>query len=149
MNQHRVFVYGTLMRGLRNHAMMEGAKFCSTASTLLPSYDMIQFPSSSMPGHVTPGLRKNGNACISGEVFQVDDDLLAILDNFEAVGTEYERGKVMLSDGSQAWAYFLLAEKPACPKGTPSFIVHDETTDTLRWNGAEEERVNGAKKKAA
>lgn len=148
MNTHRVFVYGTLMRGLRNHHMMAGAKFCFETTSLLPAYEMVQFPSTSSPGNVTPGLRRNGQSCIAGEVFQVDDDLLDILDEFEGVGEEYERGKIMLADGSKAWAYFLIAKKGECAQGTPSFIDRDEETKIVRWNGVEEERVN-MKKRAA
>src|SRR5690606_2960739 len=119
---HRVFVYGTLMRGLRNHGKMACAKFSGTAKTMLPSYTLVQSPSQSTPGNITPGLKKRGNDCIRGELFVMDDECLSVLDQFEDVGGEYERSRVMLDDGSYAWAYFLLAEKPKCADGTPSFV---------------------------
>ena len=137
MAQHRVFVYGTLMSGLRNHHLMEGAKFTGSAQTLLPSYEMIQFPSVSAPGHFTPGVLRKGNACISGEVYLVDDHVLNMLDDLEQVGVEYERSKVMLSDGSQAWTYFLIADKAPCGKDIPSFVKKDG--DVCLWDGAGEE----------
>lgn len=146
---HRVFVYGTLMRGLRNHGKMAFAKFSGTAKTMLPSYTLVQFPSQSSPGNITPGLKKHGNDCIEGELYVMDDDCLAVLDQFEDVGGEYERSRVMLSDGSYAWAYFLLAEKPQCPEGTPSFIVIDEQTRTAFWDGKAEETYAVKSQKAA
>lgn len=132
---HRVFIYGTLMRGLRNHSKMAFAKFSGTAKTMLPSYTLVQFPSGSSPGNITPGLKKHGNDCIEGELYVLDDDCLAVLDHFEDVGGEYERSRIMLDDGSYAWAYFLLAEKPECEEGTPSFIMLDKDTRTVFWNG--------------
>lgn len=148
MNQHRVFVYGTLKRNLRNHHMMEGARYCGEATTLLPAYDLVQFPSKSSPGNVTPGLKRNGTSCIAGEVYLLDDEMLAVLDAFEGVGEEYERGKVMLADGSKAWSYFLLANKPPCAKGTPLFIEKNAEGVAV-WNGAREEAEMGVKRKAA
>lgn len=148
MNQHRVFVYGTLMSGLRNHHKMGSAKFCGEANTLLPAYDLQQFPSQSSPGNITPGLRRNGTHIIAGEVYLVDDELLAALDALEDVGHEYERGKIMLADGSKAWSYFLIADKPACPKGTPLFMSYDEGDKVVRWDGASEEATMNAKRAA-
>jgi len=146
-SHHRVFVYGTLMSGLRNHHFMDGAKFLGKSKTLLPSYNMVQFPSISSPGNFTPGLVKNGSSCIAGELYMVSDHGMEVLDQLEQVGFEYERSKVMLDDGSQAWTYFLLAKKDQCPKGTPNFINENDAEQT--WNGAEEERVNSMKKIAA
>ena len=147
---HRVFVYGTLMRGLRNHAKMECARFSGTAKTLLPSYTLVQFPSQSAPGHITPGLKKHGNDCIAGELYVMDDECLSVLDHFEDVGGEYDRSRIMLDDGSYAWAYFLLAEKPECADGTPSFIAMDETTRTASWDGKSAESYAAGKiRKAA
>lgn len=140
MSQHRVFVYGTLMQGLRNHHMMKCARFSGAAKTMLPSYSLVQFPSKSSPGNVTPGMVKYGNDCVMGELYIVDDECLAILDKFEGVGEEYERSRVMLEDGSQAWAYFLIAKKPECPKGTPSFIRRNDAIQSVFWDGVEEER---------
>tara|TARA_B100000780_G_scaffold257518_1_gene207417 strand:+ start:1976 stop:2491 length:516 start_codon:yes stop_codon:yes gene_type:complete len=146
---HRVFIYGTLMNGLRNHHKMACAKFLSTSKTMLPSYTLLQFPSQSSPGHVTPGLKKHGNDCISGELYLLDDECLAILDDFEDVGREYERSRIMLHDNSYAWAYFLLAEKPQCAEGTPSFIVRDEATQSVSWDGHAEEAYARKALKAA
>lgn len=141
MSQHRVFVYGTLMQGLRNHHLMSAAKFSGSAKTLLPSYSLVQFPSESSPGNVTPGMKKHGTDCVVGELYIVDDESLARLDQLEQNGVEYERSRVMLDDGSQAWAYFLIAKKQECAKGTPNFIRNVVETQSVFWDGTEEERV--------
>ena len=149
MHQHRIFVYGTLMRGLRNHHKMKYAKFLSAAKTMLPSYTLVQFPSQSSPGNVTPGMKKHGSACVRGELYLVDDDVLAMLDTFEDVGREYERSRIMLDDGSYAWAYFLLATKTDCKKGTPSFIGREDETVSVYWDGHAEESYAERERKAA
>lgn len=148
MAQHRVFVYGTLMQGLRNHHMMACAKYLSAARTLLPSYTIVQFPSQSSPGNTTPGLRKHGSDRIQGELYLLDDDCLAVLDQFEGVGAEYERGRVLLEDGSTAWTYFLLAEKPPCAKDTPVFVAR-AGDDIVFWDGRAEEGFADGKRLAA
>lgn len=150
MAQHRVFVYGTLMQGLRNHRMMDCAKYLGQGKTLLPGYTIVQFPSQSSPGNVTPGLKKHGNDCILGEVYLASDECLAVLDEFEGVGVEYERARVMLEDGSSAWAYFLLAEKMPCAKGTPSFVSRAaEDERAVFWDGQAEEAFANQKRMAA
>jgi gamma-glutamylcyclotransferase (GGCT)/AIG2-like uncharacterized protein YtfP len=77
---HRVFVYGTLKRGFRNHRFLEGSSFAGEAYTLTP-YRMLD-------GRF-PVLRDNGPDLqrVSGELFEIDDRTLAKLDDLESVGT--------------------------------------------------------------
>lgn len=149
MTMHRVFVYGTLMKGLRNSHFLDNARFVSETQTADSSYEMIQFPSTSSPGNITPGVVKNGKDRIAGEIYLVDDHTLALLDKLEEVGTEYTRERVTLKGGCSALTYFLIADKPACPKGTPNFVSFDMDTKTCFWDGAREESVNSEKKKVA
>lgn len=135
MKQHRVFVYGTIMSGHRNADIMRTARYVGQTKTLFPSYEMIQFPSSSCPGAFTPGVINYGNAHIEGEVYLLSDNELDILDRFESEGSEYTRNKILLADGSQAWTYILKQSKDQCPAGAPNYVAYNADEKTYCWKG--------------
>ena len=80
---HRVFVYGTLKRGFWNHYLLEGREFFGTAATV-PTYRMIEngFPVILPDPEGKP---------IAGEIYAVDDETLARLDQLEREGSSYDR----------------------------------------------------------
>ncbi|WP_236519456.1 gamma-glutamylcyclotransferase family protein [Sandaracinus amylolyticus] len=77
--EHRVFVYGTLRRDHPNHGVIARARF--------------------------DGPARGGDEVIEGELYTVDDALLAELDRFEDVPRLYRRERVVLEDGSEAEVY--------------------------------------------
>ena len=90
----RVFVYGTLRMGGSNHARMRGARFVGPAEVRGRLYRVGAYP----------GLILDETAGgVSGEVYEVDDNLLAELDAFE--GDEYERVGIVpvMTGGPGAW----------------------------------------------
>jgi gamma-glutamylaminecyclotransferase len=105
-----IFVYGTLKRGCRNHGVLESAEFLGTASTE-PGYRMVDcgdYPGLVRAVHGEPEC---------GELYRVDEALLAALDRFEDAPNEYERVTIRLSDGAEAQAYLYrgdAASLPAC-----------------------------------
>jgi gamma-glutamylaminecyclotransferase len=80
---HKVFVYGTLKSGFRNHYLLEGCEYFGRAVTM-PTYRMIEngFPVI-MPD---PDGRP-----LAGEIYIVDDETLARLDQLEREGSSYDR----------------------------------------------------------
>jgi gamma-glutamylaminecyclotransferase len=96
-----LFVYGTLKRGCSNHAVMRGAEFAGEAATE-PGYLMVNC--GSYPGLVRAANGQAGMA-IRGELYRIDEALLAKLDRFESVPTEYVRETIRLADGSEAQTY--------------------------------------------
>jgi gamma-glutamylaminecyclotransferase len=105
-----IFVYGTLKRGCRNHSVLQSAEFLTTAWTE-PGYRMVNC--GDYPGLVRaePGER------VCGELYRVDEALLATLDEFEDAPNEYERLTIRLSDGAEAHAYLYrgdVAHLPGC-----------------------------------
>ena len=75
----RLFLYGTLKRGLSNHGYMTGQRFLGEARTA-PLYRMVN-----CGGY--PGLfvvERNG-VSVRGEVWEVDDECRAELDVLEDV----------------------------------------------------------------
>lgn len=88
----RIFVYGTLKRGLSNHSHLAGQRFVSTAQTK-PVY--LLFDVGGYPGLVHAA--KHGMA-IEGEIWEIDEACLVALDRLEDTeGGEYERVIIALS----------------------------------------------------
>ncbi len=80
---HRVFVYGTLKRGFWNHHLLKGCEFIGAAATV-PTYKMIEngFPVIMPDPEGKP---------LAGEIYTVDDETLARLDQLEREGSSYDR----------------------------------------------------------
>lgn len=135
MLSHRVFVYGTLKRGHRNHHFLEkdGVEFLGEATTREKNFIMRCFGSVSSPGKYTPGVLKGGNASIEGEVYSVSDAVLADLDRLENVGEKYDRELIALDDGTSAYIYLeregLRTAIPGCAS-----LQHDPAGNLYRWN---------------
>jgi len=87
-----LFVNGTLMRGLKLHANLDGARFVEEATTA-PVYRIFSI------GDVHPGMFEIGTGGVSvpGEIYDVPDDVWARVEAGEPPGLY--RGPVRLSDG--------------------------------------------------
>lgn len=95
---HQVFVYGTLKRGQSNHHALGGADFLGRARLHGAAvHDLGRYPMAVLtPGR--PGV-------IHGELYQVDAASLARLDQLEGYPHLYDRQRVCLSNGREAWIY--------------------------------------------
>jgi gamma-glutamylcyclotransferase (GGCT)/AIG2-like uncharacterized protein YtfP len=100
-----LFVYGSLKRGYRHHARLQGAKFEGEAVTE-PHYGLVLLGD-------YPALYSGGGKRIHGELYRISPELLAELDQFEDCPNVYRRESVVLADGSRALAYVIDAEQ-AC-----------------------------------
>lgn len=103
--RHVVFVYGSLRRGLSNHARLAGARDLGDDETATASYTMRAY------SQWFPGVCDGGSTTIRGEVYEVDDDGLAALDRLESNGRFYTRREVPLASGRVAWIYLLPPEE--------------------------------------
>lgn len=101
----RLLVYGTLQQGQRNHRLMAGALCLGPAETAEAAFTLMVYGSVSNPGRVTPAVSRGGTCRIGGEAYDVDTDLLAMLDRFERVGIDYDREEIRLASGSAACLY--------------------------------------------
>lgn len=91
-----VFCYGTLKSGERNNHLMRG-KLIGPAKTY-EGFALIDLGT-------FPGLVK-GDKAIEGEVWEVDEANLRLLDRFEGVYSGvYVRQQIMLEDGRRVQAY--------------------------------------------
>jgi gamma-glutamylcyclotransferase (GGCT)/AIG2-like uncharacterized protein YtfP len=87
-----LFVNGTLMRGLKLHANLDGAEFVEEARTA-PVYRIYSI------GDIHPGMFEVGQGGISvpGEIYRVPDDVWRRVEAGEPPGLY--RGPVKLTDG--------------------------------------------------
>lgn len=99
----RVFVYGTLLSGERNHHLLAHARLVGEARTepLFSLYDLGAFP----------GLVPRGSQAVAGEVYEVDEPTLAALDRLEGHPDFYRRASIALHDGRPVLAYLLTIEQ--------------------------------------
>lgn len=92
----RLFVYGTLMQGMRNHEYLKDAQFLGVATTG-PEFELLT--NGSIPA------ARWGNEPISGELYEVSDVVLEGLDVLEEVNSKlYERAEATIS-GEKAIVY--------------------------------------------
>lgn len=98
---NKVFVYGTLKKGnsVRGLDQFDGADFVGPATTTKAWYDMVDF--GPFPA-VVPG----GDSYISGEVWEVNDEVMEVLDRIEGYPDFYNRQIVETTRGP-AWLYYL------------------------------------------
>jgi gamma-glutamylaminecyclotransferase len=90
----QVMVYGTLMRGERNHRQMTGARFVREARTSA-RFTLVD-------RGAFPALLQEGATSVRGELYEVTLEHLARLDWFEGVPRLYERRTIRLADGARA-----------------------------------------------
>jgi gamma-glutamylcyclotransferase (GGCT)/AIG2-like uncharacterized protein YtfP len=100
MNKHLVFVYGTLRRGSARAMSVRfpNSKFVADAKVSGRLFDLGAYP----------GLLLNeSSSLVTGEVYEVDDEILNRLDDFES-SSHYLRKQVEISLGADrriGWTY--------------------------------------------
>ena len=87
------------MRGFHNHSVLYGAKFLNNGVT---KRDYILYDLGGFPGMV-----KNGNNSILGEVYEINNITLNMLDGLESHPDFYKRTIIELKDGTEVQAYIL------------------------------------------
>ncbi len=88
----RIFVYGTLKRGCKNHHHLAGQTYVGEARTV-PGFRLHHL--GSYPGIVTDPADLEG---VTGELWDVDADALIHLDDFEGVAEgQYRRVPVPIA----------------------------------------------------
>ncbi|MCD7949073.1 MAG: gamma-glutamylcyclotransferase [Erysipelotrichaceae bacterium] len=107
---NKIFVYGTLRKGMYYHHYLEHEKFCG--------YGYIKGSLYSLVDRHYPGFILAGNHLVKGEIYQVDDDKLKLVDELESyfgennVNNEYDKELINIYDENlhminQAYVYIL------------------------------------------
>ena len=95
----RLFIYGTLKRGHCRHATLASQSFLGEVATA-PEYRLWDL--GEYPGLIAAAKQEAGRS-IRGELWEVSDDVLAILDEIEGVAEGlYERRPIRLVDSQYA-----------------------------------------------
>jgi gamma-glutamylcyclotransferase (GGCT)/AIG2-like uncharacterized protein YtfP len=110
--RHLVFVYGTLMQGEHHHDQLNGAEFLGTRSTRA-HYELVQID-------YFPAMIMGGSSSVLGELYAVDDTILARLDLLEEVPHYYVRESIELSDDTRAETYLMPRERMGRATPIPS-----------------------------
>lgn len=113
LGAHLVFTYGSLLSGLSNHRHIENSKRIET-SEIFTTTDMFTMVSAS-PAREYPYALEVGDSrptdtpCVlKGEVYIVDDEVMARLDWLEDHPNLYKRRRVTIEGVEErAWIYIL------------------------------------------
>ncbi|UQA55763.1 gamma-glutamylcyclotransferase family protein [Polyangium aurulentum] len=97
--RHVLFVYGSLLAGEANHAMLTGARFLGDATTA-PAFELADLGP-------YPALVRGGATAVAGELYAVTAEHLRRLDAFEGHPHLYQRGGVQIEGGRSAQSYFM------------------------------------------
>lgn len=121
--KHHVFVYGTLMTDMRNHARLDEKDTKLIAHNAVLDGDFHMFPMKTVSGYAAPivmyGEPGAPQGIVHGELYEVSNAMLMKLDLFEGHPEVYRRMKLPIAhDGNtasrviSAWAYIYANERP-------------------------------------
>ena len=99
----RLFVYGNLLSGQRDHAILETAEFLDKVQTE-PRYTLVDIDLYAV-------LVADGKTAVHGELYLLDPMLLARVDKLRQVPWLFQRHSVTLADASLAETYFMTLEQ--------------------------------------
>jgi gamma-glutamylcyclotransferase (GGCT)/AIG2-like uncharacterized protein YtfP len=109
----RIFVYGTLMRGEPGADLLAAARFLGAARTT-PRYLLLDLGA-------YPALCEGGACAVAGELYELDEALLAAIDDYEGHPDLFRRAPISLEGGAVAEGY-LFARAPSASSVAPPRI---------------------------
>jgi gamma-glutamylcyclotransferase (GGCT)/AIG2-like uncharacterized protein YtfP len=98
----QIFVYGTLLRGERNHHLIGTSRFAGEARTA-SGFELRDFGE-------FPAMVRGGTGYVVGEVYVVGPEALSELDRLEDHPGFFARTRIFLASGEEADAYLLPAQ---------------------------------------
>jgi gamma-glutamylcyclotransferase (GGCT)/AIG2-like uncharacterized protein YtfP len=99
----RLFVYGLLLQGEREHPLLEGAPLLGQVQTV-PQHTLVDLS-------FYPVLLVGGQVAVAGELYGVSRHLRFKLDVHHQCPVLFRRVTVRLSDGTEAETYVMDEEK--------------------------------------
>ena len=125
MPSHRVFVYGSLLRGLHNHHLLHTAKLTRAPANTVAAEFVLVDSGSGYPFALAADRARASDArtpsVLLGEVYEVNDATLAQLDNLECHPDWYRRQLTDIEGDEPAWIY-LMEDEAQCAaiRGDPT-----------------------------
>ena len=99
----RLFFYGTMLPGERDHALLAAAQSLGPALTE-PLYQLVEL-------NVYAALVPDGKVAVHGELYAVDLETRRQIDVKRQVPILFQRAKIRLADGSEAETYLMNADQ--------------------------------------
>lgn len=96
-------MYGTLLTGERDHALLASAELLGPASTE-PLYQLVEL-------NVYAALIPDGKVAVHGELYALDLETRRRIDVARQVPILFQRGTVRLADGSEVETYAMNADQ--------------------------------------
>jgi gamma-glutamylcyclotransferase (GGCT)/AIG2-like uncharacterized protein YtfP len=93
------FVYGTLLEGEKDHALIEGRMRLGARATE-PAFHLVDLGP-------WAALVVGGSTSVAGELYLVDQRTLVEIDVIRQVPVLFKRARIRLSDGSEAESYVM------------------------------------------
>ena len=90
---HNIFVYGTLMKGFRNHVALLGSK-CISSDAILEGYALYSVGP-------YPAIVEEAGEKVRGELYKVSNMKIKTLDMIEGEGFLYKRTPVKVKAGDK------------------------------------------------
>lgn len=102
-DQVRLFDYGSLMHGERDHALLAAATLVGEARTLA-AYHLVDLG-------IYAALIAGGDVSVVGELYLIDRKSLFFVDVSKQCPALFERNRITLEDGTFADAYLMPEER--------------------------------------
>lgn len=99
----RLFVYGSLLPGETDHALLEGARHVGPARTP-PGYQLVEL-------NAFPALIRGGQKHVAGEVYVVGKEMLRRIDVKKEHPILFRRETIELVDADRAETYLMDANQ--------------------------------------
>jgi len=99
----RMFFYGTLLPGERDHALLANAELLGPALTE-PLFQLVEL-------NVYAALVPDGRVAVHGQLYAVDLETRRKIDVSRQVPILFQRTKIRLADGTDAETYSMHAEQ--------------------------------------
>lgn len=95
----RLFVYGSLMKGERDHGLVAAAEFTGIAKTA-PAYKLVDLGQ-------YPAMIGGGELAVEGELYLIDAKQRFAIDVKHEVPVLFQRVVIVLDDGTSAETYVM------------------------------------------
>ena len=99
----RMFFYGTMLPGERDHALLANAELLGPAQTE-PLYQLVEL-------NVYAALIPDGKVAVHGELYAVSLEARRQIDVSRQVPILFQRATIRLADGSEAETYLMTADQ--------------------------------------